>query len=73
MVSVPDGEYMISIEVEPGSLVETSRGRRVTLAGTEIVIPITTRGFGDPELLRRSERRRRRPVESTPRTSSWSC
>ena len=45
VVSVPDGEYMISIEVEPRSLVETSHARRVTLTGSEIVIPITTRGF----------------------------
>lgn len=43
VVSVPDGEYMISIEVEPRDLVTTSQARRVTLTGNELVIPITSR------------------------------
>lgn len=48
MLSVPQGDYVISLQISPSELEnrmrETSLVRRVTLAGTDVVIPLEARG-----------------------------
>jgi len=48
VLSVPQGDYVISLQISPSELEnrmrETSLVRRVTLAGTDVVIPLEARG-----------------------------
>jgi hypothetical protein len=48
VLSLPQGDYVISLQIAPPELErrmpETTLVRRVTLAGTDVVIPLVTRG-----------------------------